>query len=708
MDPTPSPFMTSTTDNDKELGGAQALISSNMSHLRPILVGYAFGPKKMSTMGVVMAEASMAVSTVVTDITLKRVDSAITPTTTMTSTTISSPSPNQSEYSSRKKDGGGYKRIRHEETSSSTSSCSTHLTSSSSSSSGMKRRRVAPVNSSSISYSISSESNMDFDNDGERKYARVETEEDTMEHCSSDVDDSSLTNYNTSNADYDVASIVSADGIGHSSNNVSTNNSSGNSTSGSIYFYTGRTSGGSLLNSSNPEENGLKNIWNIFPSSASPSMCGTSMSDTASVTTTATSMCGTQGGSITSMVPSKKMKLGKYHVPQHFQEMRVSFVPLDLDSPLEEQHGGKIDAILHKMTEDILCLSQLSDTNREGRSTHDNIGTTSITTTTTSTNQTTARNESKDLAIQRVQRLIDYKKNHPSCCLLDHPNNVKAVMSRSDIAYILSECLNGVYTKNGLPVRTPSFHIWRNEAQDTTSSTMDVDCNINGNSDNNHYQTQEVAKRIDNGPFTYPLIIKPLTAAGTVESHKMAVVLGRQGLNKVHCPCLLQEYANHNGILHKVYVLGDRVWVFHRPSLPDLPLHECESSGPEYVEFDSQRPYPKLSDFGFPADELKDEKEISNASPMNKQDNDFTYQVSSEEIRPVADCLRKAFGLELFGFDILVSMNSEHGEREMLVVDVNYFPSYKEVTNFSEILAQHLAQCAFEGRIKSLSSEDIK
>ena len=306
MDPTPSPFMTST-DNGKELGGAQALISSNMSHLRPILVGYAFGPKKMSTMGVVMAEASMAVSTVVTDITLKRVDSAATPTTTTTSTTISSPSSNLSEYSSRKRDGVGCKRIRHEETSSSTSSCSTSLTSSSSS--GVKRRRGAPVNSSSISYSTSSESNIDFFNDEERKYARVETEEDTMEHCSSDVDDSSLTYYNTSNTDYDAASIVSADGMGHSSNTTNANNNNGNSTSGSIYFYTGRTAGGSLLNSSNLEENGLKNIWNIFPSSASPSMCGTSMSDTASVTTTATSMCGTLGGSTTSIVPSKKMKL---------------------------------------------------------------------------------------------------------------------------------------------------------------------------------------------------------------------------------------------------------------------------------------------------------------------------------------------------------------------------------------------------------------
>jgi hypothetical protein len=32
-----------------------------------------------------------------------------------------------------------------------------------------------------------------------------------------------------------------------------------------------------------------------------------------------------------------------------------SFVPLNLDEPLDEQQRGNFNAILHKMTEDILC-----------------------------------------------------------------------------------------------------------------------------------------------------------------------------------------------------------------------------------------------------------------------------------------------------------------------------------------------------------------
>ena len=69
------------------------------------------------------------------------------------------------------------------------------------------------------------------------------------------------------------------------------------------------------------------------------------------------------------------------------------------------------------------------------------------------------------------------------------------------------------------------------------------------------------------------------------------------------------------------------------------------------------------------------------------------HGVTVAEIRPIADTIRKAFGLELFGFDILV-VRTEENCKEMLGVDVNYFPSYKEVTNFSKMLAQYFQFCA--------------
>eukprot|EP00952_Eustigmatos_sp_NYUAD-ZCMA_P010227 42068-Eustigmatos_ZCMA.PRE.1 len=54
---------------------------------------------------------------------------------------------------------------------------------------------------------------------------------------------------------------------------------------------------------------------------------------------------------------------------------------------------------------------------------------------------------------------------------------------------------------------------------------------------------------------------------------------------------VLQEYSNHNSVLYKVYVLGDLVKVYQRPSLPNLTQRARN------IAFDSQKPYPSEKDF---------------------------------------------------------------------------------------------------------------
>jgi len=294
-------------------------------------------------------------------------------------------------------------------------------------------------------------------------------------------------------------------------------------------------------------------------------------------------------------------------------------------------------------------------------------------------------------------------------------------MSRADMAEVLSRCLAGVTTKAGIPVRTPRFKV---VDEDKNLESRDG-CDI-------------LANEIDNAGFEYPLIAKPLTAAGTKKSHHMGIVLARDGLQRLDTPCLLQEYANHGETLFKVYVLGNSVWVFSRESTPNLPLgekeiitvsndnkkrpksssHENDSYNREnnrltsffrkrqgresyveferqpgsrcYVEFNSQHPYPKRSDFGnlHDAPRNKQQRCSSLQNPHDNQEhervpighgNDLARFVTREEIEPVTNALRSAFGLDLFGFDVLVKEGGN--DREILVVDVNYFPGYKEVQN---------------------------
>lgn len=358
--------------------------------------------------------------------------------------------------------------------------------------------------------------------------------------------------------------------------------------------------------------------------------------------------------------------------------------------PIEEQHGGTIDVILHKLTEDILCVAQLST----GNSLH-----------------VCPSNQQLLAAFQRVHRLVQFRNEHPECSLVDDPLHVQTLMSRADIADTLQKCLQNVETTSGIPVRTPAYAVISSTQSQSSSPEL-----------------------IQNSGLTFPIIVKPLVAAGTKASHAMAVVMDYNGLQTVladKVPCLCQEYTNHDASLFKVYVLGEHVSVHKRRSLPNLPRNQ--KSNRSFIEFDSQRPYPRLDDFGFSSDpQILADEEIArkrrrslnasvspNAPPATVTGNSV---ITTEEVMPIVVALKEAFGLELFGFDILVacddqnesqddvdqstSRDSADTQKRMLVVDVNYFPSYKEVPNFPWLLAKYLTDRALENRRRASCCQD--
>ena len=78
-----------------------------------------------------------------------------------------------------------------------------------------------------------------------------------------------------------------------------------------------------------------------------------------------------------------------------------------------------------------------------------------------------------------------------------------------------------------------------------------------------------------------------------------------------------------------------------------------------------------------------------------------------EQFEVIAAALRKEFGLTLFGFDCIIpvsaSINSNEGAsectsegvyRNIEIIDVNFFPSYKEVEDFPEKLKSYLRRRA--------------
>ena len=498
----------------------------------------------------------------------------------------------------------------------------------------------------------------------------------------------------------------------------------------------------------------LKHIVRYFQSS-----CSSAASATETTVSTKTLISNGNLTTASKQQPQAQHSLSASAPTTYHYPVRLSFVPLDPNHSLEEQQGGKFDLILHKLTEDILSCS-LNDKDNSGK----------------------AKDSSYPASFRRVSRLQQYHRDHPESCMVDDPSHVQTLMSRSDIGHVLQRCLRNVQSASGIPVCSPKFiECTPGDIESTTSECY-------------REVAQSLMKQLQESQMTtFPLIAKPLIAAGTKQSHSMAVLLSPEALvpflegrqrQQRHVPgkatsstaaasdkrktivsprqreFVLQEYVNHDAVLYKVYVLGDIVKVYQRPSLPNLPKVNIQPQKREnvkskatppddvscssrtrgtFVEFDSQRPYPRLQDFG-----IRDtgNKVTHSAQPLPTTNSIATAakkQISSSttatndavvtdmEVRPIVYALKRAFGLELFGFDILVThdnidstmMNGASDEEEicrekrdtgsdlrrqphqgqrMLVVDVNYFPSYKEVPNFPSLLAHYLTQRVLQSR----------
>ena len=422
---------------------------------------------------------------------------------------------------------------------------------------------------------------------------------------------------------------------------------------------------------------GLHNIVRYFRSSCS-SVADSISSGTGTCTASASSTTGSQRTASTTTRPTVSSSGSSSQRRKRQYPVRVSFVPLDMEIPFEEQHGGQMDVIIHKLTEDILCLSQLSMTHPQLKNLSQFECTTHIEKVLCQNASRSASLSASELAaLRRVHRLSKFQQNHPECSLVDDPTCVQTLMSRSDIARTLQACLDHVVSTSGIPVAGPKSIVLQPQEQ-----------------------PELLFEQIQQAGLRYPIIVKPLIAAGTKASHAMAIILepNPSTLPMIVTPCLCQEYSNHDSLLHKVYVLGEHVSVHKRRSLPNLPRGRKSKKG--FLAFDSQRPYPRLSDFEFedPATPSISSsiKEIENDSPRSDQDrnNENNGQASSkrrrqhkdlpkinitaEEVQPIVEALKGAFGLELFGFDVLITSTAQTDEAQrMLVVDVNYFPSYK-------------------------------
>lgn len=325
----------------------------------------------------------------------------------------------------------------------------------------------------------------------------------------------------------------------------------------------------------------------------------------------------------------------------------------------------------------------------------------------------------RDESRGKIAALETYLRHYPSCRLVDPLDAVRKVISRARTCHHLGAIESRLGPQ--CPFRQPRYLV---------ISEFD--------------SVPTVRQRLAESSFRWPVICKPIEACGTPKSHEMAVLVREDDLYMLPKPCVIQQYEDHGGVFLKVYVIDDDVSIFRRSSLPDLSALSIKAGlvGTQLksVIFDSRHSYPAEEHFlpessvsGSPVArrerivasptkcgsssyssnagatqrdglwKLQSSPRRSNCTaedglgPVKHSNVDSTEESLESDIQmqllSSARLIQEEFGLSLFGFDVLVLPRSACGGR-IVVVDVNYFPSYKEIGDFPQRLRTFLRRTA--------------
>ena len=225
----------------------------------------------------------------------------------------------------------------------------------------------------------------------------------------------------------------------------------------------------------------------------------------------------------------------------------------------------------------------------------------------------------------QLKRLFEYTKKHQEVKLIDDFDAIAVTLDREE----LNNALSSINWPENCKVHLPQAKmIYKSDLESIKEAVESL---------------------------RFPLLAKPKGAASSTEAHLMKLATKPEQLIGIPTPALLQEYINHNGVVFKIYALGDLIEVGARPSSRNIQPGESVD-----INFNSQKMTEKN---GF----WTEQRDLSNVPiPLD----DFTR---------MSAILRKEMNMELIGFDILID---EH--KNYWIVDLNYFPGYKNIKNLWE------------------------
>ncbi|EZA62042.1 Inositol-tetrakisphosphate 1-kinase [Ooceraea biroi] len=247
-----------------------------------------------------------------------------------------------------------------------------------------------------------------------------------------------------------------------------------------------------------------------------------------------------------------------------------------------------------------------------------------------------------------VSRLQEYIAKHPDLIVIDPLDNIRNLRNRCESYEFMQE---GIRLKD---VFTPNFVEIKSR-------------NLN-----------EAASTLKRRGIKYPFVCKPLIAYGSSNAHKMMIIFNERGLKDCQLPCVAQDFINHNAILYKVFVVGERFHVVERPSLKNFYQEDCNS----------------LSTIFFNSHDISKSGSKSKWSILSEEDIPLTVKPNHQTFEMIVKNIQGIFGLVLVGIDVVI----ENHTGKYAIIDVNVFPGYDGYPNFFEHLIDSIRKLLLEQR----------
>jgi len=178
-----------------------------------------------------------------------------------------------------------------------------------------------------------------------------------------------------------------------------------------------------------------------------------------------------------------------------------------------------------------------------------------------------------------------------------------------------------------------------------------------------------VIDKIKSAGMQFPMIVKTTSATLLEISHFMGVALDYEGLKEIEShrffrkqDHIIQELINHDERINKIYVLGENLILMQKQSIPNIKM---EDLGVNHFFFDSQKSFSEV-------EALKSKLKYSE------------LPIARGIVEILTKSISESLEASMYGLDIV--RQSETGD--YYLIDINYFPGYKNVNNFTELIRE--------------------